>query len=75
MMRSSLALLACVALTSGCGDQAEVMESCLAATPEFAARLGSALQDCGQVDTSYISLLIIYPEFICRCLEVKTGLD
>ena len=50
MMRSSLALLlACVALTSGCGDQAAVMQQCLASTPEFAARLGSALQACGQV--------------------------
>ena len=50
MMRSSLALLlACVALSSGCGDQAAVMQQCLASTPEFAARLGSALQACGQV--------------------------
>ncbi len=49
-MRSSLCLLlACVALSSGCGDQAAVMQQCLAATPEFAARLGSALQACGQV--------------------------
>ena len=37
-------LLACVALSSGCGDQAAVMQRCLANTPEFAARLGSALQ-------------------------------
>ena len=42
-------LLACVALSSGCGDQAAVMQRCLANTPEFAARLGSALQACGQV--------------------------
>merc|ERR1740128_1524733 len=50
MMRSSLCLLlACVVLSSGCGDQAAVMQQCLAATPEFATRLGSALQACGQV--------------------------
>merc|ERR1711911_299452 len=50
MMRSSLALLmASVALSSGCGDKAAVMQQCLANTPEFAARLGSALQTCGQV--------------------------
>merc|ERR1739842_224252 len=36
-------------LSSGCGDQAAVMQQCLAGTPEFAARLGSALQACGQV--------------------------
>merc|ERR1711911_493166 len=50
MMRSSLALvMASVALSSGCGDKAAVMQRCLANTPEFAARLGSALQACGQV--------------------------
>ena len=31
------------------GDKAAVMQQCLADTPEFAARLGSALQACGQV--------------------------
>jgi len=41
--------MASVALSSGCGDKAAVMQQCLADTPEFAARLGSALQACGQV--------------------------
>ena len=55
MMRSSLALLlASVALSSGCGDKAAVMQQCLAGTPEFASRLGSALQACGQVRRSFL---------------------
>ena len=66
MMRSILALvLACVALSSGCGDQAAVMQRCLANTPEFAARLGSALQACGQVShQSCIQIIVISDECI-----------
>lgn len=74
MMRSSLALiLASVALSSGCGDQAAVMQQCLAGTPEFAARLGSALQACGQVCRQFLMNHKTKHKLL-RCPEVRTGL-
>ena len=48
-MRIVLALSSLLALTSACGDKALVMQQCLADSPDFAARLGSALQACGVV--------------------------
>ena len=48
-MRTFLALLSTLALASACGEKAAVMQQCLAGTPEFAGRLGAALQACGAV--------------------------
>merc|ERR1719444_481941 len=46
MMRSSLAcLLACVALSSGCGDQAAVMQQCLASTMSLMMKFGMRYRD------------------------------
>ena len=57
------------------GDKAAVMQQCLANTPEFAARLGSALQACGQVShLSCVQIIFISDDCIQRCPEVRAGL-
>jgi len=49
MMKFILVFLVTATLALACDDKASIMQTCLADTPEFASRLGSALEACGVV--------------------------
>jgi len=48
-MKFILVFLSSATLALACDDKASIMQTCLADTPEFASRLGSALEACGVV--------------------------